>query len=99
MENLLKDYKQRRAFVRFIGVGHRAGDIQDDLHLLLFAIKTDITFLHKGEQEARDVYEKRRRVSNASETVLIALAWDLMGFEVLLKESAQLTDECNELKG
>ena len=97
LENLLQDYEQRRAFVRSIGVGHRAGDLQEDLHLLLFAIETDITFLHKGEQEARDVYEKCRRVSNASKTVLIALAWDLVGFEDLLKESARLTDKCKEL--
>ena len=43
------------------------------------------------------MYEKHRRASNSSETVLIALAWDLVGFEDLLKEAACLTALCNNL--
>ena len=42
-------------------------------------------FLCNGEEEARDLYERRRRASNSSETILIALAWDLVGFEIYLK--------------
>lgn len=54
-------------------------------------------FLCNGEEEARDLYERRRRASNSSETILIALAWDLVGFEDLLKEAARLTATCNRL--
>ena len=54
-------------------------------------------FLQNGEREARNLYERRRRASNASEIVLIALAWDLVGFEDLLKEAARLTATCNRL--
>ena len=50
-----------------------------------------------GEKEACDVYERRRRASNSSETTLITLAWDLVGFEDLLKEVARLTATCNRL--
>ena len=97
LEDLKKDYDQRRAFVRGIGLGHREGHIQEDLHLILFAIESDIRCLRNGEREARELYEKRRKVSNSSETVLIALAWDLVGFEDLLKEAARLTALCNTL--
>ena len=97
LESLQKEYEQRRAFVRSLGLGHREGHLQEDLHLLLYAIEADITFLRNGEQESRELYEKRRRASNSSETVLIALAWDLVGFEDLLKETAQLRAKCNDL--
>ena len=97
LENLKKDYDQRRAFVHGIGLSHREGHVQEDLHLILFAIGSDIGFLHNGEREAHDLYEKCRKVSNSSETVLIALAWDLVGFKGLLKEAARLTALCNTL--
>ena len=91
LENLRKGYDQWRVFVRSLGLGHREGHLHKDLHLLLFAIESDIMFLQNGETEARDLYERCRRALNASETVLIALAWDLVGFEDLLKEAARLT--------
>lgn len=47
LENLKKDYDQRRAFVRGIGLSHREGHVQEDLHLILFAIGSDIGFLVK----------------------------------------------------
>jgi len=97
LEDLKKDYDQRRAFARGIGLGHREGHLLEDLHLILFAIESDVGFLRNGEREARDLYEKRRKAPNASETVLIALAWDLVGFEDLLKEAARLTDVCNRV--
>ena len=96
-ENLKKEYDQRKAFARGVGLGHREGHVQEDLHIILFAIESDIGSLRNGEREARDLYEKRRRASNSSETVLIALAWDLVGFEDLLKEAARLTALCNNL--
>ena len=97
LEKLKQEYDQRREFARSLGLGHREGQLQEDLHLLLFAIESDTLFLTNGEKEARDVYEKRRRASNSSETTLIALAWDLVGFEDLLKEAARLTATCNRL--
>lgn len=90
LENLRKDYDQRRVFVRSLGLGHREGHLQEDLHLLLFGIESDTMFLQNGEKEARNLYERRRRASNASETVLV-------GFEDLLKEAARLTATCNRL--
>lgn len=96
LENL-KDYDQQRAFVPGIGLGHMEGHVQEDLHLILFVIERDIIFLRNGEREARYLYKKHRKVSNSSEMVLIALAWDLVGFEDLLKEAARLTATCNTL--
>ena len=95
LENLKKNYDQQREFARSLGLGHREGHLQD-LHLL-FAIESDTMFLCNGEKEARDFYERHRRASNSSETILIAFAWDLVGFEDLLKQLAHLTATCKSL--
>ena len=54
-------------------------------------------FLCNGEKEARDLYERLRRPSNSSGTILIAQAWDLIGFEDLLKGAPRLTATCKRL--
>ena len=56
LEDLKKGYDQRREFARSLGLGHREGHLQEDLHLLLFAIERDTMFLCNGEKQARDLY-------------------------------------------
>ena len=89
LKSLEKEYDQRRAFCPTLGSGHRECHLQEDLHLLLFAIESDTIFLQHGDQKASELYEKRRRTASSSQTVLIALAWDVVGFEDLSKEATR----------
>ena len=47
MERLKAEYDLRKEFSRSLGVGTRAGNIVEDLNLLLFSIAQDIDFLKK----------------------------------------------------
>ena len=97
MERLEAEYDLRKEFSRSLGVGARAGNIVEDLNLLLFGIAQDIDVLKNGEKKANELYEKHRRGSNTSESMLMALAWDLVGYEQLLRDADQLTAKCNTI--
>ena len=97
VERLKAEYDQRKEFSRSLGVGTRACNIVEDLNLLLFAIARDIDFLKGGEKKAKELYEKHRRGPNTLESMLMALAWDLVGYEQLLKDADQVTAKCNTI--
>lgn len=66
--------------------------------ILKTVLKNDVEFLKEGEAASRTRYEKHRTKSNPSESLLIGLAWDLIGFEDLLKDAIQLKGDCLELE-
>lgn len=55
-------------------------------------------FLRYGEVDAHAKYEKHRSKNSPSESLLMGLAWDLVGFQDLLKEVIELKKACLELE-
>lgn len=53
-------------------------------------------FLRYGELDAHSKYEKHRSKNSPSESLLMGLAWDLVGFQDLLKEVIELKKACLE---
>lgn len=94
MKNLRQEYDTRREFAKSLG----SAELFEDLRILTAVLQKDEEFLKEGEAEARSKYEKHRTKSNPSESLLIGLAWDLMGFKDLLRDAIQLKGDCLELE-
>lgn len=98
LKNLRAEYQNRKEFARLLGLRDRSDDILEDLRILLTLLDNDLEFLHEGEVEARTKYEKHRSKRSPTEPLLMALAWDLVGFQDLLKEANELKMTCLELE-
>ena len=98
LEKCRAEYQNRKEFARLVGLMDRSDDLLEDLRILATILDNDLEFLREGEAEARTKYEKHRSKSSPSESLLIGLAWDLVGFQDLLKEASELKKACLELE-
>ena len=87
-----------RNFARLLGLKDRSDVLLEDLRILYTILNNDLEFLWEGELDARTKYEKHRSKQNPSESLLMGLAWDLVGFQYLLKEVSDLKKACLELE-
>lgn len=55
----------------------------------------DIAFFDNGTTLAKDKYEKKLESLRCSEDLLMKLAWDVLGYEQLLKQACGFEDELN----
>ena len=74
----------------------------DDLETLLDEFVDDTEFLKDGMAIAKEKYEKKLTNSRCSDDLLMKLAWDVVGFEQLLKQANNFKNELelmvNDLK-
>ena len=98
LENCRADYQNRKEFARLLGLRDRSDVILEDLRILITILNNDLELLREGEAEARSKYEKHRSRSSPTESLLMALAWDLVGFQDLIKEASELKKNCLELE-
>ena len=74
----------------------------DDLKTLLDEFVDDTEFLKDGMAIAKEKYEKKLTNSRCSVDLLMKLAWDIVGFEQLLKQANNFKNELelmvNDLK-
>lgn len=91
LENCRADYRNRKEFARLLGLRDRSDVILEDLRILITILDNDLELLREGEAEARSKYEKHRSRSSPTESLLMALAWDLVGFQDLIKEASELS--------
>lgn len=88
LEKLRKEYEERLQFVKSIGIASH--DVGEDFMITVSVLENDKVFLSDGIVSARESYERRRLQSNASESALMGLAWNLVGFEGLQTLSSEL---------
>jgi hypothetical protein len=93
LQVLLKEYKDRCSFVKSIGIGKRLNLIQDDVSKVKVEIESDVVFLVGGSEEASKIYNKAFEGGWSAESKLMALAWNVTGFQELLKKAKGLVME------
>jgi hypothetical protein len=65
----------------------------DDLKTLVDEFVDDTEFLKDGMASAKEKYEKKLTNSRCSDDLLMKLAWDVVGFEQLLKQANEFKNE------
>ena len=98
LENCRAEYQNRKEFATLLGLKARSDVLLEDLRILYTILNNDLEFLWEGELDARTKYEKHRSKQSPSESLLMGLAWDLVGFQYLLKEVSELKKACLELE-
>ena len=64
--------------------------IQSDCRKVKGEIEHDVLFLMEGSEKARESYNKAVDGGHCAESKLMALAWDVTGFQELLKKAKEL---------
>ena len=90
VQMLFKEYNTRRHLVKDIGIEKRLGLIQSDCRKVKGEIERDVLFLMEGNERARESYNKAVDGGHSAESKLMALAWDVTGFQELLKKAKEL---------
>ena len=90
MQLLFKEYNARYRLVKDIGIGRRLGLIQSDCRKVKGEIEHDLLFLMEGNEKSRESYNKAVDEGHCGESKLMALAWDVTGFQELLKKAKEL---------
>lgn len=98
LENCRSEYQSRKEFARLLGLKDRSDVLLEDLRILPTILDNDLEVLQEGEVDAHTKYEKHRSEKSPSEALLMGLAWDLVGFQDLLKEVSELKKACLELE-
>lgn len=98
LKNWRAEYQNRKEFARLFGLKDRSDDLLEDLRILAITLEKDLELLKEGEIEAWTKYEKCRNKSSPSDSMLMGLVWDLVGFQDLLKEACELKKTCFELE-
>ena len=87
MDRLHSDYTAKcNAFKKLFAKKQPSLSV-DDLKPLADQFADDTVFLMDGMAIAKQKYEKKLTYSRCSDDVLMKLAWDLVGFEQLLKQA------------
>ena len=76
LQKLYDLYMERRNFYGKLGLGERRGKIRT---FLAESLKKLEVFLKKGEEESRQIYNRRLDARNASQESLFSLAWEVEG--------------------
>ena len=92
---LFTEYKERCAFVNEIGSPRRVKLILEDVKKILSQIEVDLDFLKASAKLANDAYAKVLYGVMSSEQSKMELAWNVIGFEELLKKLVQIQSELN----
>ena len=69
----------------------------EELQKLDEMVKGYLEFLTAGELCAKDAYEKVLQASRPSENTLMELSWNLIGFEELLKQNSEFSQEITQV--
>ena len=80
LQELYDLYIEKRNFYGKLGLGERRGKILTDLDESLKKLEDDMLFLKKGEEESRQIYNRRLDARNASQESLFSLAWEVEGY-------------------
>ena len=97
LQNLYDLYMERRNFYGKLRLGERRGKILTDLAESLKKLEDDMLFLEKGEEESRQIYNRRFDARNASQESLFSLAWEVEGYRRLLVSANELKDRMNKI--
>jgi hypothetical protein len=62
-----------------------------------FDLESDIPFLEESSAAAKIAYESALNVSGKTEQTLMELAWNVTGYEELLKQANAYQDELSEM--
>lgn len=95
LQVLFTEYKERCAFVKEIGSPRRVKLILEDVKKILSQIEVDLAFLKANAKLANDAYAKVLHGNTSSEQSKMELAWNVIGFEELLKKLVQIQSELN----
>ena len=98
LDNCRAEYQNHKEFARLLDLKDRSDVLLEDLRILSTILDNDSEFLREGEVDARTKYEKHRSKNSPSESLLMGLAWDLVGFHDLLKKVIELKKACLELE-
>ncbi len=91
LQELFKEYGERCTLVR--GIGSSASD--DNVKKISLQLSNDIQFLSDGLKSAKEAYGKVVESSGSSEKSKMELAWNVIGFEELIKKLANLEGRVN----
>lgn len=98
MTKLYDEYQCRYSLVNSLHVGYSVSTAYSSLSTsvdsILTQLRNDITFLVSGEQQSKLKYNAAL-LSRASDSSLMALAWDHVGYEELIKSCKCLIEEAN----
>lgn len=87
LQTLYADYKSRCLFVRSMMLK------MEHFLKLKSALEGDITFLSKGKRESKEIYDNALRCPGKMEQTLMVLAWNVTGYEELLKQAKEFEQE------
>ena len=97
LQKLYDLYMERRNFYGKLGLGERRGKILTDLAESLKKLEDDMLFLKNGEEESRQIYNRRLDARNASQESSFSLAWEVEGYRRLLVSANELKDRMNKM--
>ena len=95
LQLLYEEYKRRCSFVKAIGSPSRVKLICSDVKKLLVEMQDDLSFLTSGAKLATDTYAKAIESGGSSEQAKMELAWNVIGFEDLVKKLTYLQADLN----
>lgn len=98
LQRLHTAYMRQRQFITGLGLKNREAVLGQDFDVLLEGLTADETLLKQGKEKVRKEYEEKRAKQISSEAVMMALAWDLTGFEELLAQCVTFQDTVRHLK-
>ncbi|XP_077996424.1 uncharacterized protein LOC144449720 [Glandiceps talaboti] len=85
-----KKYIEKHKLVHEFMKGDRIHDVQKDCIAIISVLDKDKTFLCNEHKKTKLVYEKKKGKYHASEDTLFALAWEVDGYDKLIKENSNL---------
>lgn len=101
LQQLKASYDERMRKVRGIGLKERnvTSVIESDLQQQVTEVTADKEFLQAGLRKAKEIYETKRKQHNVGEQNLFALAWNVDGYEKLLKMQGDILSLVGTIRG
>ena len=87
LNEMYKEYQSRCTAVK--NFGKHLTTIMNDCKTLMEQLTDDVYFLVVGISTAKEMYEKAFEAKRYSESVLMELSWDLVGYEELEKQAME----------
>lgn len=72
-------------------------DVHKGLQAISDLLDEDCLMLKSGHEKCKKIYEKKR-CENGQEATLFSLAWDVVGYETLMKENGEFQIKVAALK-
>ena len=90
VQELHRQYTERRKFATGLGMTNRIPTLKSDLIRIRHQLDEDDAFLEDGLKTSKESYNNKTEKTNVSQATLFGLAWDVIGYEELTKQCIKI---------